>query len=270
VLALKIFVIGLIINICFFAFGSSYSYADTKDFLQLRCDHFVINYHKAVDNNYILRVKNIAEKYYRIITQDFKVVRDELWLWDNRAKIFVAQDKESYLKEFGCFSWSSACVDYQGKIIYTYADQSRFIPIFIHELTHIIFREYVDKSGFKLWLDEGVAVYMEDRYGGKGYKEKLKFLSRAINKNNHIKLSELFNINSGTLDNKDGNYLNLFYLEAFSVVNFIVEKYGWHSFSNLLFYLKKSYNLEEALKRALYNLESIENLEEQWKKFYQK
>lgn len=267
---MKIFAIGLIINICFFTLNDSYSYAKEKDFLQLRCDHFVIDYHKQVDNDYILKVKNIAEKYYKIITQEFNVIRSELWLWNNRAQIFVAKDKESYLKEFGCFSWSSACVDYQGKIIYTYADQSRFIPIFIHELTHIIFREYIGSVGSTLWLDEGIAVYMEDRYGGRGYKEKLKFLSRAINKNNHIGLSELFSINSGILNNKTDDYLNLFYIEAFSVVNFIIEKYGRHSFSNLLFYLKKSYSLEEALKRALYNLESIKDLEEQWKKFYQK
>jgi len=270
---LKIFVIPIIINIVFLSYiGSFDDCAEAKDIKmeQLRSDHFIINYDPQVDKNYISKIKNIAERYYKVITQEFNLVRNRLWLWDNRAKIFIAKDKAAYLKEFDCHTWSAACVNYQDKIIYTYSGDARFVPIFIHELTHIIFREYIGTGNFPLWLDEGVAVYMENKYGGGNYKSKLRYLTRIIDNGKYIKLSELSGITADTLRIKPDDYVDLFYTESFSIVNFIIDKYGQHSFSNFMSFLKKGNSLDEALSRAIYDLRSLNELESQWQNFYQR
>ena len=63
----------------------------------------------------------------------------------NRAKILVAKYKDEYDKKNYCPEWSGACVDYQGKAIFTYPQQKEFSLILAHELTHVIFREYLGK-----------------------------------------------------------------------------------------------------------------------------
>ena len=46
------------------------------------------------------------------------------------------------------------------------------------------------------------------------------------------------------LKSEPKKYVNLFYIESFSIVNFLINKYGKYKFSYLLSYLKKGYNLE--------------------------
>jgi hypothetical protein len=270
---LKIFARTLIFSIVCLAlsqFLTRETYAQDKDFKQMRSEHFIINYQEGVKRGYVSKIKNTAERFYRTITQEFSLIRDELWLWENRAKVFIAKDKDSYLEKFGCSSWSAACVNYHEKIIYTYPDQSRFSSIFIHELTHIIFRERSGKGNFPLWLDEGAATFVEDKYSGHLYKKRLKVLSKAIKNNKHIDFISLSKVTVGSLRNKDSEYVNLFYLESFSIVNFIIAKFGKYKFSSFLSSLKKGYSLESALAKISYQFKGIEDLEKQWKKFYQK
>lgn len=245
-------------------------FAAEKDFRQLRSEHFVINYDESVDYNYVYKVKDISEKFYREITQEFRLIRDKLWLWDNRAEISIAKDKKDYGDKFNCPSWSTACVDYRGKIIYTYPDQERFTPIFIHELTHIIFREYVGGGNeLPLWLDEAVAVYMEDKFSKQSYRNNISILSAAIKEDRDIRLSELNKIAFSDIKNKPQDYINLFYLESFSIVYFIINRYGNDKFHLFLYFLKKGNTTLESLSKAIYSLKTWEDLEKQWKKFYQ-
>lgn len=243
-------------------------YSESKEFSQIKSEHFIINYQKGVDKSDISKIKNIAEKFYKIITQEFNLIRDKLWLWENRAKIYIAEDRESYLKHFPCSSWSLACVNYQEKIIYTYPGHPKLTPIFVHELTHIIFHEYIGEKNLPLWLDEGIAVYMENKYGDGAYRRGFSFLKKKIEKDSYIKLSDLNKITPKTLSDKSSDYVELFYLESFSIVNFIIEKYQRHMFSNFLYYLKRNYSVEEALARVFYHFPSFKELEERWKKFY--
>ena len=249
--------------------GSLFAYADQKEFRQLRSEHFIINYKEGVDSSYVRNIKSTAEKYYRVITQQFNFYRDKFWIWENRAKVFIANDRDDYLKSFNCSDWSAACVNYYEKIIYTYPDQNRFTPIFVHELTHIIFREFIGEGKLPLWLDEGVAVYMEDKYGYT-YGGGISFLKQKIKEDTYIKFSELNNITIGSLNSKSQEEVNIFYLESFSIINFIMKKYGKYKFANFLRMLKKGLGLEEALAKVFYDLKDLDKLEAKWKDYYQK
>lgn len=269
----------LVVTIIFSILGNSFGfwgnegirvYAKQKEFRQLRSKHFIISYKENVGRAYVTKVKNIAEKYYRVIAQDFNFYRDKFWIWENRAKIFIANDKDDYLNSFNCSPWSAACVNLHGKIIYTYPDQQKFASILVHELTHIIFREHIGESRLSLWLDEGVATYMEDKYGSGNYKKGLQFLKKKINEDTYIKFFQLSKVTIANLDKENTDYVNLFYLESFSIINFIMKKYGKYKFSNFLRLLKKGEGIESALSKVFYDFKNLDKLEAEWKDYYLK
>jgi len=262
---LRIFAAALIFNLLF---GASLPAAE-PDYRQLRSEHFFINYHPDVKQDYVYKIKNKAEGFYRIITSEFNFTRNEFWLWENRAEIFIAKDRQDYLKRFNCSKWSGACVNYQKKLIYTYPDQERFVSILAHELTHIVFREFMGEGEFPLWLDEGISTYIEDKRGGGSYKKSLFLLEQSLKDGSYIKLSQLDKITSASLKNKPEEYINLFYVESFSLVNFLKREYGEYSFSRFLYYLRQGHSIEKALAKISYRLQDFESLEKLWKNFYQ-
>ena len=270
---MKIFAILIAINILFtitdFTILIKETYAQSADFKELRSDHFIISYHKDVDNAYVLQIKNIAEDFYRIITQEFNLIRDALWLWENRAKIFIAKDKTSYAKEFQCTEWSAACVNYKQKIIYTYPNQDNFKSILAHELAHIIFHEYIVRGNSPLWLDEGIATYIENKYENGSYERAIPFLKDKIRKSEYIKFSDLNTISYDDLRGSPSSEVSFFYLESFSIVNLMMKRYGKYNFSRFLTYFKSGDRIEAALLRAFYDAKNLGEVEKKWKTFYQ-
>ena len=244
------------------------AHAEQGEFFQIKTNHFIINYRADVSKDFVFQIKNEAERFYRIITQEFNFVRDESWLWDKRAKIFIAKDKDDYAQSFDCSAWSGACVNYRDKIIYTYPNQERFSSLFAHELTHIIFREYVGEGELPLWLDEGIATYMENKYGDKRYQNAYQYLKNQISTNNYIKFSKLENITPRGLASESKEYVTLFYVESFSIVDFAMRKYGKYKFSRFLDSLRKGYSLKSSLPKLTYDLKDLSVLEERWKGYY--
>ncbi|MCP4653162.1 MAG: hypothetical protein GY858_07255 [Candidatus Omnitrophica bacterium] len=244
------------------------AFGNESDFRKSRCEHFIIQYHKDVDASYVRKVRDKSERLYRNITQEFNLIRDKLWTWDNRAKIFVAKDKDDYISDYSCPAWSGACVDYVNKIIYTYPDQKRFDSILAHELTHIIFREYVGNAQLELWLDEAIAVYVENKYGQDVNSYLLSHVKKALIRDQHIKFNDLRKITALTLDTSSQDRVSLFYAQSFSVVHFLIKRYGRDRFAYFLFFLKNGKNFESALSRGFASLSSADDLEKKWKKFY--
>ncbi|MFH1771479.1 MAG: peptidase MA family metallohydrolase [Candidatus Omnitrophota bacterium] len=257
-----IFVFFLSAGICF---------ADHNDFKELRSEHFIIKYHSDVDTGYVNEIKSLSEDLYRKITEEFRLIRDKLWLWENRARVFIAKDSEDYLNRFSCPSWSGACVEYDSKIIYTYPHQNNFKSLFAHEMTHIIFREYVNSGRVPLWLDEAIASYIEDKYSDGRHKKRIPWLKRVITEDRYIIFSDLEVITGTDLRNVSSDYVNLFYIQSFSIINFLVEKYGNDNFSRFLFFLRRDHGVDEALAKGFHHsFRNRVNFEKQWKEFYTK
>ncbi|MCF7888285.1 MAG: hypothetical protein K9L76_03305 [Candidatus Omnitrophica bacterium] len=260
---MKIFLLILLINPFF-----QNAYAEYKDFKQLRSSHFIINYQEGIERSYVVNIKQKAENFYKKITQEFQLVRDELWLWDNRAKIFISKDKKEYLDNFNCPNWAAACVDYRAKEIYTYPGQKYFIPTLAHELTHIIFREYIKRQDLPLWLDEGMAMYIETKFSDSRYHGFSNRIKEMIKNNSFIPFKELTELNIRSLRKKSDSYVETFYLQSFSLINFIIEKYKKYRFSQFLWNFKIEPNLKKALSKTYYQLNNLKDLEERWKIYY--
>ncbi|MDD5584363.1 MAG: peptidase MA family metallohydrolase [Candidatus Omnitrophica bacterium] len=242
--------------------------AQQEHIREVRSEHFLVYYPEGVDESYARGIADTAEGYYRDITQEFNLIRDKLWLWENRAKIFIAKDEQDYRTKYKCPAWSGACVNHEDKMIYTYPDQKRRSTVFSHELTHIIFREYVGSGRFPLWLDEAAATYIENKYGGNSYENRLFILKNAMSANGYIKFSDLNQMSTSSLATASRETVDLFYIESFSIVSFMVKRYGRDNFSQFLYFLKNGSTLEEAIPKTFQSVRTIDDLEAQWKKFY--
>ena len=98
------------------------------------------------------------------------------WMMSSKVRVFVYQDHGSYLKhEPNAKAWTRALAyPIRGEIV-VYDEpgkQKELKEIFTHELVHIFTQKFFDKHGTNrlvtpIWLDEGLAVYMEDQaYNG--------------------------------------------------------------------------------------------------------
>ena len=98
------------------------------------------------------------------------------WMMSNRVRVFVYQDYQSYLRhEPNAKAWTRALAyPTRGEIVvYDEPGKNQELKeVFTHELTHIFTQQFFDshKTGRIMtptWLDEGLAVLMEDQaYNG--------------------------------------------------------------------------------------------------------
>ena len=97
------------------------------------------------------------------------------WMMSGRVRVFVYQDHQSYLRhEPNAKAWTRALAyPTRGEIVvYDEPGKQRELQeVFTHELTHIFTQQFFDshKTGKIMtptWLDEGLAVFMEDQTSG--------------------------------------------------------------------------------------------------------
>ncbi len=99
------------------------------------------------------------------------------WMMSGRVRVFVYQDHNSYLRyEPNAKAWTRA-VAYPTRgeiVVYDEPGKTQELKeVFAHELTHIFTQQFFDKHQTgrimtPTWLDEGLAVLVEDQmFGGK-------------------------------------------------------------------------------------------------------
>ncbi len=226
--------------------------------------HFFI-YYKDAPESFITKVSNEAEGHYGKIADELGFSRFNFWLWDDRAKIYISNNAEDYHSQTGQPQWSQGATMPGSKVIQTFVGAKYFFEsILPHEMGHIIFREFVGftNPAVPLWLDEGVA----------SFQEKLKFagsdkvLREALAKGAFMDIMKLSQFQ--TYSKKDGEsaQVELFYLESFSLVNFLIKKFGRENFVSFCQNLRDRKNLESALA-SNYNFASLKELDKAWENY---
>lgn len=224
--------------------------------------HFIV-YYKNAPREFISQLIDKAEDYYNKIADELGFRRFNFWLWDNRAKIYIYDNLEDYQASTGQPSWSGGCAAVREKTIKTFPYAKGFFEtILAHEMGHIIFREFVgfDNNAIPLWLEEGVASSQEKLR----YANANKLVKEAINKGYFIALENLPN----SISTMNTAFAQLFYAQAFSVVNFLLKEYGRDNFVLFCQNLRDKKNLQRAMA-ASYPFSNIQELEQAWKKYIQ-
>lgn len=224
--------------------------------------HFVI-YYKNAPENFIKELINKSEDYYDKIASDLGFTRYDFWLWDNRAKIYIHDNAADYQSATGQPKWSAGSAVPKTKTIQTFPyAQGFFERILPHEMGHIIFREFVgfDNQALPLWLDEGVASYQEKLT----YSMADTFVKKAIEQGYFITLERLSDFNPhSTLPDE---VAQVFYVEAFSVVDFLIKEFGRDKFVSFCQDLRDKRSLERAMA-SNYPFSNIQELAAAWQKY---
>jgi hypothetical protein len=236
-----------------------------EKWLTHKSTHFVI-YYKSASEGVIQQLSARAEEYYDKIADDLGFRRYNFWLWDNRASIYLHDDRESYQKATGQPSWSSGAAEFHQKVIHSFLGATGFFETVLpHEMGHIIFREFVgfDNSAVPLWLDEGVASYQGD------VNELFvkNTLCKAIAEKKFISLPDLGQIDLRSL--RDEATIKLFYTEAVGVILYLIKTFGKEAFVFFCQSLRDKRDLERALASA-FKFGTTLQLNEAWTAALQK
>ena len=123
-----------------------------------------------------------------------------------------------------------------------------------HELTHLVIHQMTlnPYNDLPTWLDEGLAMYTEGVLG----LEYTAYLNKAIAENNLISIRSLSSPFSAYAEQ---SYLS--YAQSYSVVNFLISKYGQDKMLELLLTFRQGSSYDGALEKVYgFNMDSLNTL----------
>lgn len=282
ILRRRVFIFFLILLIFFPCISSAFEWQE------LASEHFIVCF--LENKNFAQEVLDKAEVYYRNIALQLGYPRySEFWTWENRVKIFIYPNRESFQKSTGQPSWSEGMASYNDKQIMSYAWSKDFTESLLpHEMAHLIFRDFVRfKGAIPLWLDEGVAQWMEElkRPQIKGVAKKY------FQENDLLSIEDMMGLDIRNLKYQDAVYIrstrtkdggsgvlflsaelliNTYYIESASLVGFLIEKYGSNAFADFCRQLRDGKNVEEALVSAYPTyIRNLLEFEDRWREYLQ-
>ena len=187
------------------------------------------------------------------------------WMLKYKAKIYIYENQEKYLKgEFKPPVWSKglAFFDKKSIVVYDMQDMQKLKATISHELTHLYFESFFSQN-LKYppqWLNEGLAVFMEDMsYDGEGpWKTALKYSDENI----YIKLDKFFQTDVDKLSNS--NEIANWYLQAYGIVTYLYSPQNRLAFKKFCDLEREKDKLEENLWKA-YRIKDFMEFENKWK-----
>ncbi|MEW5951734.1 MAG: hypothetical protein GX447_04030 [Elusimicrobia bacterium] len=189
------------------------------------------------------------------------------WMTKNKTNIYIYSSQENYLKgEFAPPTWSKGLAFYDKKavVVYDMGDIEKLKSTLAHELTHLYFESYFSEK-MKTppqWLNEGLAVFMEDlTYESEGpWKRALKFTMPE----KFLKFSVFFDTKIENLDSSEK--ISNWYLQAYGIVSYLYRPNKRLAFKNLCDLIREDYKIEKNLWEA-YRFRTASDLELEWKKW---
>jgi hypothetical protein len=239
---------------------SAAALAAAASWKEYKADHFIIYYTKSED--FARRTAASAEGYYKKIADELGYPRyTNFWQWENRVKVYLYPDQAAYVRETGQPEWSHGVANYTTKEIRTYESSEGFLDgLLPHEIAHLVFRDFVGFKGeVPLWLDEGVAQWQEPAKRALAHKVTRWLLAN----DKDLVLDDLMALRS--LEAKTPEEIHFFYMQAVSVVDFLVKTYGAQSFTEFCRQLRDGKRFSQALT-AVYPVESVFELDQKWRK----
>jgi len=270
----------------FIFLSCSFAEATTK-WKQIRGEHFIV-YADAQHQDFARKVCAKAEEYYHSVAGDLGYVRySNFWKWDKRVKIYIYHDNSAYLEVSGQPQWSHGLADYSRKHIISYVWAKDFLDtLLVHEITHLVFRDFVGFKGeVPLWLDEGIAQWEEKLNRGL----RIRNLKRLANDNSLLTLADMMRLDIRGVKNEQSIRIRIldvstgkrydaqvngetlvyvYYLQAFSMVGFMMEEYGPDTFVIFSRQLRDGKTVEEALRHTYpASMRTVDEMETQWRKY---
>jgi len=260
----KAMLISAILSVFIFFMSASFaeSKVDSCGLPQiLKRMHFVI-YHN--NQSFANKISWKAEYSYKKIIRHFNINGFHPWEKDKKCTIYIFKNREDFIKGAKAPSWSTGLARYNPPRLYIYKGSRDLIENTLpHEVTHLIFAEFMDRNKIPLWLNEGMAQYEEEKWD-KGYTKG--YLKSHVRKGIYIKLDKLFNMKTYPAGEEE---LRLFYFQSASVIDYLREEQIASLFGKFLLKIKEGKSVELALKQTYqWKFQSgIPELEDRWIKY---
>lgn len=161
----------------------------------------------------------------------------------NKILVMLFNTRDSYHDFTHLPSWSGASSDLQTDTMYVIEGNS-FYPLSVHELTHLYFDGYFLPTISPLWLSEGMAVYMQI-YSTKQKPTWVDHSLRRIVAGDIIPLDEM--TVTEDLNSYDTEKAELWYTQAYSLVDYLLNTRTRDEFYKLCTELKNNVPLHQAL-----------------------
>jgi len=182
------------------------------------------------------------------------------WMTTEKVNIYIYSSQKSYVAgEFHPPQWSGGLAIYQKRciVVYDNGDRASLRSVCAHELTHLFFESYFSENRRMppLWLNEGLAVNMEDRSAGAHgqWTQALAVATPARLK----PLKQQFSAVSMT-DNGNTQEVSDWYLESFGVTKFLMQ--NRMQFKNFCKLLRDGAAVEQALWNV-YRYHTVDDLD---------
>ncbi len=291
---MRVFFVLLFLLIHNFSYGQNWQ--------EIKSGHFILFYipvSRVVNSgessgniiepeNFCKDVLHKAELYYERIAEDLGYQRSsEFWTWDKRVKIYIYPDQSGFIKASGHPDWASGIADYNTKTIMSYLGNKDFAQTVLpHEIAHLIFRDFVGFKGtIPLWLDEGVAQWAEiekrqrvrklikEMFRNDGLltiEDMMKLEIRNIKDNSkvYIRSTRSRNKEKGVLFLTGDNLISAYYVQAVSLVGFLIEKFGKVGFTSFCRALRDGEGVEASLVTVYSpHIRNLTDFDDQWRKY---
>ena len=218
---------------------------------ELESLHFKI---RAYGSDNTKQVSELAEADYNRIMLDTNLYSFHP---TGLYEIVVYGSADEYHKKTSQPDWSGGAT--VGNAIYTYVSPA-LAGTLAHEMTHLIFFEYMGRVTIDhRWVNEGLAVYEEmAALGGRG---DMFPSARASMRQLPLPMDQMIHLVPATEREKT---VSVWYCEAESMVQFMVERGGRIGFSQFLDALKNGRSFDEAFPAGFAQWRSLADFEREW------
>ena len=259
---LRVLLLFCLLGFCLIGFV----FSQESNWQNFKGKHFIVLYQSSADKSEAKKILRSAEKYYGSIGRKIGYTRySNFWTWDDRVKIILFPTKELFLDQTGQPEWSrggALDIGFSGqKVIVSYAGQSQFLrEVLPHEISHLVLSDFIGLDHkIPIWFNEGVAQLGEE---GKAKKAEL-VMRMMIRLDRYYPLRSLARIDIRKEKNEE--YVELFYAESVSVVDFLIKKFGSDAFGRLCRKMSDGLSFEAAMKFVYQGmLSSYSELEKKW------
>lgn len=223
--------------------------------------HFIV-YHESAWSPDSIVIE--LEKIYNIMKIDISMFSP--WMMKEKGKVYIYSSRETYLNgKFDPPKWSKGLAFSKKKtiVVYDTGDIPKLKAVIAHELTHLYF-EYFFGEKFKYppqWLNEGLAVLMEDKSYGEGpWGNALKY----IPKERYLKFAGFFDLELSQLQDKQS--IGDWYLQSFGIIKYLFNPRKRIQFKNFCDLIRDGKNIQTALWTA-YRIKNLRHFEDLWFKW---
>ncbi len=182
------------------------------------------------------------------------------WTWENRLRVYVYPSRADFLQATGAPAWAGARARAAVRELVLHGKVGGVEEAtLLHELAHVVFREWVGfEDNVPLWLDEGVAAWLEARLAGADLAGRLPCKVRWPVE----KLAALANGDLAT----SGDAAS-FYAQAADLVAFLLREGGSAAFLKFCRQLRAGKTTADALRFAYpEKFRSIADMDAAWRK----